>query len=288
MEKKHRAVFPTPYRSTETSECIRFRYIYCQCYEIVLPGGVTIVTDPFISGAVDDFTIDDLSGADYIILSHTHFDHDMDTRKIWDKFHGRIICLKEVAMDIADFFDIPYSNIYAVSENCTYYMPDFTFQTFHGLHDNRKAREGTDKKPSEQGDTTLKRFGIEGHFHLDCMGAMFMMNWVLTTKNNFKIAFHAGQDFDEYARHMMEIRPNIMIRHRIRTCSPAEYARQCEAAGVQYIMPWHHSNALITGEDLNAYFEEVNAELKKRGSLAKAFNPDPYQWYQLYLGIQTC
>ena len=120
------------------------------------------------------------------------------------------------------------------------------------------------------------------------MGAMFMMNWVLTTKNNFKIAFHAGQDFDEYARHMMEIQPNIMIRHRIRTCSPAEYARQCEAAGVQYIMPWHHSNALITGEDLNAYFEEVNAELKKRGSLAKAFNPDPYQWYQLYLGIQTC
>ena len=92
MEKKHRAVFPTPYRSTEASECIRFRYIYCQCYEIVLPGGVTIVTDPFISGAVDDFTIDDLSGADYIILSHTHFDHDMDTRKIWDKFHGRIIC----------------------------------------------------------------------------------------------------------------------------------------------------------------------------------------------------
>ena len=233
MEKKHRAVFPTPYRSTEASECIRFRYIYCQCYEIVLPGGVTIVTDPFISGAVDDFTIDDLSGADYIILSHTHFDHDMDTRKIWDKFHGRIICLKEVAMDIAEFFDIPYSNIYAVSENCTYYMPDFTLQTFHGLHDNRKAREGTDKKPSEQGDTTLKRFGIEGHFHLDCMGAMFMMNWVLTTKNNFKIAFHAGQDFDEYV-------------------------------------------------------EEVNAELKKRGSLAKAFNPDPYQWYQLYLGIQTC
>ncbi len=286
MEKKRKAEFPTPYKLTEQSEALRIRYIYCQCYEICLPGGTKIVTDPFISGAVDDFTIDQLSGADYILLNHTHFDHDMDTGKLWEKFHGRIICQKEVALEVSHFFDIPYSSIYAVSEGCTYYMPEFQLQTFHGLHDNRKAREGTDKRPSQQGDTTLKRFGISGHFLLDQMGAVFMQNWVLTTKNNLRVAFHAGQDFDEFAHHIADLHPNIMIRHRIRTCPPEEYAHQCISAGVQYILPWHHNNALVTGEDLNSYMEAVNRELEKQGNPAKAFNPEPYRWYSLYLGFE--
>lgn len=285
MGKKSKAIFATPYRDEEASECLSFRYIYCQCYEIRLPDGTVIVTDPFISGAVDDFTVDELTGADYIILNHTHFDHDMDVRRVWDRFHGRVICQKEVAMEVARFFDIPYSSIYAVGEGCTYYLPEFTLETFHGLHDNRKAREGTDKRPSESEDVTLRRHQIEGHACLDQMGAVFMMNWVLTTRQNFKVAFHAGQDFDECARHWDDVKPNIMIRHRIRTCSPEEYARQCERVGAQYILPWHHNNALVTGEDLNAYMEQVNQVLAQHGSPAKAFNPEPYRWYRMWVGI---
>ena len=227
-----------------------------------------------------------MTGADYIILNHTHFDHDMDVRRIWDCFHGRVICQKEVAMEVARFFDIPYSSIYAVGEECTYYLPEFTLQTFHGLHDNRKAREGTDKRPSQQDDITLRRFQIEGHHLLDQMGAVFMMNWVMTTRQNFKIAFNAGQDFEEHARHLDLVKPNIMIRHRIRSYSPQEYADQCERTGVQYILPWHHSNALVTGEDLNEYMEQVNQILEERHSPARAFNPEPYRWYKLYLGIE--
>ncbi|MCI8887430.1 MAG: hypothetical protein HFG70_05015 [Hungatella sp.] len=283
MDKK--AIFPTSYKASEQSECLQFRYIYCQCYEIRLPGGATIITDPFISGGVDDFTLEEVSGADYIILNHTHFDHDMDTGKLWDRFHGRVICQKEVALEVAHFFDIPYSSIYAVGEECTYYLPEFTLQTFHGLHDNRKAREGTDKRPSQMGDTTKRRFGVDGHFHLDCMGAVYMMNWVITTPQNFKIAFNAGQDFDEHVRHLDQVKPNIMIRHRIRTYSPEEYARQCERAGAQYILPWHHSNALKTGEDLNAYMQQVNDVLTSHRVPSKAFNPEPYRWYTMYLGI---
>ena len=116
------------------------------------------------------------------------------------------------------------------------YLPEFTLQTFHGLHDNRKAREGTDKRPSQQDDITLRRFQIEGHHLLDQMGAVFMMNWVMTTRQNFKIAFNAGQDFEEHARHLDLVKPNIMIRHRIRSYSPQEYADQCERTGVQYIL----------------------------------------------------
>jgi len=284
MDKK--AMYETPYKNAEISQSIQFRYIYCQCYEIRLPDGTVIVTDPFISGGVNDFVLDEISGADYIILNHTHFDHDMDTGKLWNKFHGRVICQKEVAMEVAHFFDIPYSSIYAVGEECTYFLPEFTLQTFHGLHDNRKAREGTDRRPSQMSDTTLNRHGVEGHFTLDRLGAVYMMNWVLTTRQNFKISFSAGQDFEEHARHLDFVQPNIMIRHRIRSYTPEEYAMQCIRVGAQFILPWHHNNALKTGEDLNLYIEKVNEVLKERGSSSKAFNPEPYRWYSMYIGIQ--
>ena len=96
-----------------------------------------------------------------------------------------------------------------------------------------------------------------------------------------------GQDYEEHARHLDYVKPNIMIRHRIRTYSPEEFAGQCMRAGAQYILPWHHSNALLTGEDLNAYMEAVNRVLDENGYAGKAFNPEPYQWYRMYLGIEA-
>lgn len=280
------ASYKTPYKSGILSLSLKIRYIYCQCYEIILPNGKVIVTDPFISGAVDDFSIDDFTGADYIILNHTHIDHDRDVRQLWDRFKGRIICQSIAAMDVAHFFDIPYSNIYAVDINNKYFLPDFELETFHGLHDNRLAREGLAKRPSETEDFAKEHFGVEGHRTLDQLGSVFMMNYVITTQNNFKISYSAGQDFEEHARHLENVKPNIMLRHRIRTYSAQEYADQCNRVGAQLILPLHHENALKIEQDLNKYFDDVNKVLEDKKSAARAFNPQPYKWYAIELGIQ--
>lgn len=38
-----------------------------------------------------------------------------------------------------------------------------------------------------------------------------------------------------HARHVAEKHPNLLLRHRIRSYPPEEYARQLEATGAQFI-----------------------------------------------------
>ena len=58
-----------------------------------------------------------------------------------------------------------------------------------------------------------------------------------------------------------------------------------EQMGAQLAMPLHHNNARATGENLNDYFYQVNEILEKHGSSARAFNPEPYKWYQICTSI---
>lgn len=140
----------------------------------------------------------------------------------------------------------------------------------------------------ERGDGTFNGFGIENNKSLDELGSLFMLNYVITTDNNYKIAYSSGQNFEDYAHHMDVVQPNIMLRHRIRTYSADEFAGQCERVGAQLVLPLHHNNALKIGQDLNAYFIDVNKVLKAHGSTARAFNPKPYQWYNFSISIQEC
>ena len=80
------------------STALKIRWISVQCYEMVLPGGKTLVTDPFYldQGMFDGipeekltknqkmekkvyaqrgFSVDQFTGADYILLNHVHGDH---------------------------------------------------------------------------------------------------------------------------------------------------------------------------------------------------------------------
>ena len=160
-------------------------------------------------------------------------------------------------------------------------------KVYPGAHDNRAFREGKFQRPS---DARVLYDGSEG-FGLSCpcrlgpLGSMFNFNYVIETKNNYRIDFSAGRDYEEHCSHLQNEKPNLMLRHRIRSYSPETYADMIEQMGAQLAMPLHHNNARATGEDLNAYFRRVNEILKQRGSAARAFNPEPYKWYQICTSI---
>ena len=65
------------------TESVKIRWITTCCFEVVLPNGKVILFDPWTgkSEGYPDFTVEtgmtaaDFTGADYIILTHAHFDH---------------------------------------------------------------------------------------------------------------------------------------------------------------------------------------------------------------------
>ena len=87
-------------------------------------------------------------------------------------------------------------------------------------------------------------------------------------------------------QHAAKERPNLMLRHRIRSYTPEYYASQMEMMGAQLMMPLHHNNARAAGEDLNEYFEKVNNILQEHHYPGCAFNPEPYKWYSIATSIQ--
>ena len=297
-----------PYLIRMDSQAIKIRWISVQCYEIVLPNGKVIVTDPFYldAGIFDGlteltknqklerdiysqrgFSVDDFTGADYIILNHVHGDHSNLVGELWNRFYGRVLVPADCAVEVAKAFDIPYATIYPLYPGNTYYFDDFTLKTYPGAHDNRAFREGKFQRPSDP--RTLydgsEGFGIPCPSMLGPLGSIYNLNFMIETKNNFKIDFSAGRDFEEHLEHMREEKPNLMLRHRIRSYPPEYFADMVEQMGAQLILPLHHNNARAAGEDLNEYFKKVNDILVSRGCAGRAFNPEPYRWYQIFTSI---
>ena len=297
-----------PYLTQTTSQALKIRWISVQCYEIVLPNGKVIVTDPFYLDAsiYEDmteltksqkmerdiysqtgFSVDEFTGADYILLNHVHGDHCNLVGELWNKFYGRILCPAECCEELARTFDIPYGTIYPLYPNNTYYFDDFTLKTYPGAHDNRSFREGRFRRPSDPQSAFggLEGFGVPCPSRLGGLGSIFDLNYVIETQQNFKIDFSAGRDYEEHVKHLVDEKPNIMLRHRIRSYTPEYCAQQILDMGAQLMMPLHHNNARAKGEDLNEYFEKVNEILAAHGSPARAFNPEPYKWYTINLSI---
>ncbi len=297
-----------PYAEKIESLALKIRWISVQCYEIVLPGGKVLVTDPFywdmshFDGLTEltrnqqmekqvyaqtGFSVDDFTGADYMLLSHVHGDHSNLTGELWNRFYGRVLVPAECAMEVAQAYDIPYAAIYPLYPGNTYYFDDFTLKTYPGAHDNRAFREGKFQRPSDPRCLYdgMEGFGIPCPSNLGPLGSMFNQNFLIETKNNYRIDFSAGRDFEEHLEHMRDEKPNLMLRHRIRSYSPEQYADMIEKMGAQLMMPLHHNNARASGEDLNAYFRQVNEILISRGSAARVFNPEHYRWYQICTSI---
>ena len=233
------------------------------------------------------FSVDDFTGADYIILNHVHGDHSNLVGELWNKFYGRVLVPAECAVEVDKAFDIPYATIYPLYPGNTYHFDDYTLKTYPGARDNRAFREGRFQRPS---DPRTLYDGIEG-FGVPCpsmlgpLGSIYNLNFLIETRNNYKIDFSAGRDFEEHLEHVRTEKPNLMLRHRIRSYAPKKYADMVDQMGAQLIMPVHHNNARASGEDLNAYFRKVNEALIARNSPARAFNPEPYHWYTIQTSI---
>ena len=143
------------------SEALRLRWISVQCYEMVLPNGKVIVTDPFYwDGSNYDalpslnrqqeaerkvyaqtgFSVESFTGADYILISHAHGDHTNLTGKLWNRFYGRVLVPAGAAEEIARVYNIPYGAVMPLYPGNTYYLDDLTLTVYPGAHDNRAIR----------------------------------------------------------------------------------------------------------------------------------------------------
>lgn len=263
-------------------------------HEIVLPNKKTVLIDPYFPGEkAGEKSREAITGADYILMTHTHFDHDLDLAYFVKKFNSKVFISAFSAMDAMKFHQIPYDNIFPIYPGQKYTLEDFTFQVWQAKHN---ALGG--KIFSLDDDITKKECGIEGHFNCDVNGSMDSLDYLITTNNNFRIMIASGQvicnDIFDICK---QNGPNLLLRQAgvrrggdFRTgvqVSATELAQLLIRYRAQIIMPFHMDlmcNRI--GEDkVEEYFQEVAVEVSKIDPGALFIYPKEWEWYNISINI---
>ncbi len=119
---------------------IEMRWLGTACFEIVLPDGKTLVTDPFIDDAVSaPITADKIEGCDYLFLTHGHYDHILDVGKLAVRFDPTIYCSHTVSESLTTHLGVNPDNIRPVTVGNNIHESDLTIEVLQGTHVDFKS-----------------------------------------------------------------------------------------------------------------------------------------------------
>lgn len=256
-------------------------------FQIVLPNGKIILIDPWFTG--NEFpgghTKEEIEGADYIILTHAHFDHDLDIGYFVQKFNSKVFCGVMCALEEVKFHKIPYDNIFPVFPNSTFTLEDFRIDFYQAKHNPSGGRTWSPEAIAP----------VAGHEACDTWGSIESLDFILTTKNNFRILCASGRvvwnDLYDVCR---EKAPDLVLRQAgvregtgdMRTGKQVDaktLAKLMTSYGAQTIIPFHH-DVMIKREGLeavNRYMDEVAEEVSRLDPGAQFLNPVAWQWYSV-------
>lgn len=284
---------------TNISTCtVKARWFTCNCTQLQLPDGTSILFDPFINNSTGecaflnkcafDFPLEKLERVDYILINHAHGDHLADIGEIYKLYQPTVLCHPIIAMELSEKMDIPYSKITPIDNGHSYDFGSFRLETFLGRH----VGPMQPSLPSE-GKLVDKGTSLET---LGKFGTMFNTNFVITTQNGFRVGFAPGVteclewtgwdrlNIDFFLRQYYPADRPIVRKKTIEE----EFADELQYVGAPIAWPLHHEMTYDqTGryDNMADFVDRVNAILVQRGSNIRMHNPDRGVWYALTLGI---
>lgn len=278
-----------------SGSCLKFQFINCQCFEILLPNGKTIVTDPCYDFprenqmqklfGLEGFHTSDLEGCDYVILNHTHGDHIANLGEVIERFSPKVICHSGVAAEIAEAYqDMELTSIYPVDYDGVYEFDGFRMETFHGEH---KPQRFTFRKSMEEGDVIS---GDPRLTRLHTLGGFYNLNYLLTLDQGLRIAFIGGTD-DGMCERLRRLRPNLAFRNKLANDMDVEkvageWYSFMKESHCQFVVPMHFE----VWENLEPGFSEKTFEraneMAREAKLKTRMVPVVRtKWYRLDMGI---
>lgn len=285
------------------NSCFAFRpFNVGGCFEFKLPNGKTMLVDPYFpddgKGVGKDKEV--VEACDYILLTHTHFDHDMHVGYFSEKFHPKVFVQADAAIETMIFHKIPIDNIIPVNHGQEFELDGFKLQGYMTKHASFGLRKWDPDK-----DITLTKFGLPGHKKLDAYGDVQCVNYLIAFDNGFTTAIVSGTDFScDIQKKATEHHIDLLIRqfgmrkgpqtsgdsHGVDFNSqipPEEFADVIAKYHAQIMIPFHFENTLKHwGEErLKAYVDAVTEEMSHRYPGRVMFYPEAYTWYHVGLDI---
>ena len=279
---------------------LQVRYFAFNCLEMKFPTGKTLVVDPCLEkeGHLGcGYGVEDLEGCDYVFVNHSHGDHVASLGKLYDRFHPQILAHAATSYCLAKFYDIPYVRFLPFTFNDELDFDAFRIKIVAGRHNNwvpgnfmirPSGRRDEFSPPAGEGmGPPPARDELEQL--LGDLGTAYGSNFLLTTANNLRVGFFAGNTgfSDPQDRNLWrQLRPDILFAHRAKlgTFDEAECAEQMssvlEITGARILVPIHIEDAYSGKYDPEDYVNAVNRRCAEKGILGRCLFMERGQWYQ--------
>jgi L-ascorbate metabolism protein UlaG (beta-lactamase superfamily) len=278
---------------------IRFRWLGYVCFEIVLPSGRVLVVDPYIDySSTAPVKCSEVTGADYIAVTHGHFDHVTDIGPLVDRFDSKVICSHQVAGPLAELFALDEARIIRVTAGDTVEFDDLTVEVRRGEHIDLSAvmaamyERATGRKPDP--DLTPARI-MEAVGPLMSQGrspelAVMMdrirevglnggeqLTFVFQTAGNLRTCVYSSDAYDFLRQEVIDARANVFMA-QLGGVRPAKAAEMAALSGAEIVVPMHHDG---NGADL---MRRSSASMARRLATrcdARFLDIVAGQWYEV-------
>jgi L-ascorbate metabolism protein UlaG (beta-lactamase superfamily) len=261
--------------------------------EIKLPNGKSIIIDPYYKNVKNQYVLhpektaaDIVSSADYTIISHTHFDHVTDIPDLLAKNPDMITVMPAESIPTTSYtlgLDPANMNMVPVDNNDVLEFPDFTLEVIRGKH-TQVGSGGPLKTYSKHTDP----FNDMQFMY----GTNEFFNYIITTKEGFKILVHGGQVATDFRQHKYYgLQPDLMFYQiaKVNIGDGMHIGDMNNPKGKvlgdfmgkvnpKVAIPTHHEK--YDWNLIEKVSKEVVATASERGASTDVFAPKTHEWYR--------
>lgn len=269
---------------TQSVKGVQIRWFNDACYELKLPNGKGILIDPYIDHSENKLLDSSaVEAADYMLVSHTHFDHTMNIGDLSEKFDSEIFVGQNAAFRLAEYYNIPGYRLTPCYPREVYHTDDFQLECFWAKH----IKLGTFDVPSAW---TTGTFGGEGNVPvemaaLNIAGSYEYTNYILTLQNGFRIMVWGGGVTTDALERVKGYAVDLAIVQFPRN-TPEQIIRLCSTIRAQVIFPHHHECfESVMGLDMEKCIQMIQEGVSRQAPNTLVVNPAKGQWYTLGMSV---
>lgn len=290
---------------------IKLRWLGSACFEIGLPSGKVIITDPYIRLSPScNVKIDDVTGADYIVVTHGAMPAVIDVGPLVKRFGGKVICAGQVGFAIDKIFDVDLfrkGHLIDVTAGNTLLFddvrievkkarhpalvpgfrilyqlvngkpadPDWTYQEIVKHLPQMAKRPPAEEAEVEEFENKLKAVGLNPPRHEQ-------LNFVFQGSDNIRVYLFGSGPFEFLKDEVRQAHCHVFLPE-LGGNDPIGMAEFSALSGASVIIPSHHD---MRGHEMQLRLAGVMAKRFRELSGANFIEDlDHGKWYEIGVGV---
>lgn len=216
---------------------IRLKWMGCASFEIDF-GSVTVVTDPWITdNPRNGLSWKDIEKCDYIVLSHSHFDHITDIPSLALRFDPFVLCGDMTAYTLMKWADLNPMKVFPLSAGTSIQLDQLRITALYGRH---TLLPGTYSERKKRWEESAYCGGDPEFIHLNQIGDFEYRNYLFTLSNGMKLLTWGNMlSWPGQRAFLKESGADVAVLQMTKKNDPREMAEVCGEMGCRIVIPQH-------------------------------------------------